>query len=271
MDSRSHLRIAPLLALLLVACAPELTETGPGGNCASCDEGALPTPILGQDSEWYRCWVDEDTDETDDFFRQDYVFCEMTPQGRDLELQYVSVQLFTAEDGVSEVLLDADEPLKLVRKVNGPAYPLELRTSVHLTNYNADINYSGIVDDYATTHELARESLPTKDAPLIVTQPFDLWPVEVIVVARNVSLAFDSYPVQLSGLEATNGSVVDVGVRNQSVGREGDVMRFYLPVTSGTTEAAFAGSGQFYRDTLSFIVEGAGRYLADVDGLIAYQ
>ena len=268
MHTASHLRIAPLASLLLVACAPQLDGVANDGNCASCDEGAALTSIRGAETEWYRCWVDEDTDETDELFRQDYVFCEMTPPAHALGIQYVSVQLFTAEGGISEVLLSSEEPLVVVRKVNGPAYPLELRTNVHFTNFDNAFNYSGVIADYETSHALERSVLPTKDAPLIVTQPFDLWPIEVTVATRAVSLVFDSYSLGLTGdMLANDASNLDVTVRSQTSGRENEVMKFMLPVTAGTTDASFAGTGQFYRDSLPFVVEGPGRFLADANGL----
>lgn len=255
--------------MLLVACAPELESNGGGFDCASCDEGAPLTVISGADTEWYRCWIDEDTEATDDFFREDYVFCAMTAQARSLEIQYASIQLFTAEDGISEVLLNADNPEVLVRKVNGPAYPLQIRTSVHMTNFDSAYNYSGINADYRATHDIQRSALPTKDEPLVATQPFDLWPVEVSVATRAVSLALDSYRVDISGsgFQVNEANGVDVSLRNQGSAREGDRMKFFLPVTAGTSEASLTGNGQFYRDSLPFTIEGAGRYSANAEGL----
>lgn len=270
MTLKALLLVAPLTSLLFAGCAPQL-EGNPGGfDCESCDEGAPLEVIPGAQSEWYRCWVDEDTEATDDFFREDYVFCEMTPQARALDIQYVSIQLFTAEDGLGEVLIQADEPTVLVKKVNGPAYPLRLRSSVHLTNFDSTFSYEGINADYGMEHTIERSALPTKDAPLVVHQPFDLWPVEILVATRAVSLRFDSYRVELAGgMQSGDASSVDVSVRNQSSGRENDRMIVYLPVTSGTEEATFSGTGQFYRDSLPFTVTGVGSYVADADGLHA--
>tara|TARA_R110002096_G_scaffold171490_6_gene344576 strand:+ start:41863 stop:42555 length:693 start_codon:yes stop_codon:yes gene_type:complete len=227
-------------------------------------------PILGDETPWYRCWVDEDTEETDEFFRQDYVFCEMTPPAHTLGIQYISVQLFTADGGIAEVMLSADEPLAVVKKVNGPAYPLEVQTTVHVTNFEQAFNYQGINVDYKTSHTLERNALPTKDLPLVVTQPFDLWPVEVTVATRAVSLAFDSYTLELmGGLQVDDASSLDVTIRSQSSGRENDVMKLLLPVASQAAVTSFSGTGQFYRDSLPFTIDGPGRYLADSDGLQA--
>ena len=101
-----------------------------------------------------------------------------------------------------------------------------------------------------------------------MNQPFDLWPVEVTVATRNVSLVFDSYSLTLDeGILANDTSNLDIVVRNQQSAREDDVMKIWLPVTAGTAEASFAGTGQSYQESLPFTIARPGRYLASEEGL----
>jgi len=261
--------LIPFTSLALVACAPSVGEQSGNFDCASCDNGADLRPIIGAETEWYRCWVDEDTEATDDFFREDYVFCELKDQARSLDVQYATVQIFTADNGASEIILNPNEPQVLVRKVNGPAYPLRIRTSTHLTNFDSAFSYAGITTDYAAEHVINRAELPTKDAPMLAYQPFDLWPIEVTVATRAASLRLDPYQVDLTGtgVSANDATTLDVSIRNQSSGRENDRMQFFIPITAGTSAAIFSGEGQFYRDTLPFEISGPGHYSADAEGL----
>ncbi len=189
------LLLAAALTSSLLGCAASLEGAAENQDCGDrCDEpgGYALEVISGADNEWMRCWVDRNIENSSDpVFRRDQISCAMGDGHEDVKLSNL-ILAFTNNTQRS-MILDANtlEDSFTVASAAEGTYPIVVDAKFQLAN-------DPTTDRHFKAQITIEASGMSYEEPAIITQPFDLWPVEVYVEDLRSFYLLGDYEIALS-------------------------------------------------------------------------
>jgi hypothetical protein len=191
---------AGLLVCAAVAACNLGTSSEDDAAMSEAANTAARQPLLAP--TWTKCWIEKDTSTNDPARQQHAVTCRydapddkqpVKPQGFIVDVH------FAAGSNHIEDLAQRSGQDVVVQKVTGEQFPIDINVVVYGPTFN-DVGLSENWFELKTKVE--NPDAHTSERPLVVKQPFDLWPVVVIPKAFIAYAQLDSHTFSVAPLTA---------------------------------------------------------------------
>lgn len=267
--------VVSLGTALACGCGQRATENTPAVSAALSDDPNSATidprhPLAAQ--EWVRCWFAKNGGRVD-------VMCKRTDsatypyQVQDLYVspRSASTHAYLGDAGRRGPILNRDTP-ELRASITRDDFPLELEVRAKVFSAHA----GEPVDVVITPSEVITEKRvlgpsATESSPLVFAQPFDLWPVRVVMTGSQ------GYDVQSQAFDVGLGPFLTIGangVDHVSAKLTSKVRfashTFLLPVPKGgqvDATATMHRSGGGAGASAPLALTGPGLFIAEDTGL----
>jgi hypothetical protein len=255
--------ILGLLLATLCGCS-----ASPSGSTAQASTEGSTSVLKG--AEWAQCWVEPDTSTTDPTFQRPTVKCTepVLDPSYPLPLQAVIAQVLDAKNVSSSQALTPGSSV-VVATTSSDGFPLTVTLQVVLkdTPLLDSLRFLPEILVLDANLSIASVTAASVTSPIIVKQPFDLWPIAVVdqtrgFIAQSSPESLSLAPLVMgSNVGASSATTTQVILDSQATPTfatyivappSGSVFVQYSTGTAPATQATISGPGSYTAEASGF-------------------